>query len=52
MAQKNATPNKAQQEILKKNDLNPLCWVVQQDGIHTMIVRHRVTGEVKLINKH
>lgn len=49
--QKNATPNKEQQVAIKKNDLRPWEWVVLQDLRHTMIIKHRFTGEVKHINK-
>lgn len=51
MAQKNATPSKAQQEVLKRNKLNPLVWVVVKELDHSMIVRHRVTGEFKHVEK-
>lgn len=51
MAQKNATPNKAQQEVLKRNGLNVLTWVVIKDLNHSMIVKHRITGEIKVIDK-
>lgn len=51
MAQKNATPCRQQQEVLKRNGLNVLTWVVIKDPNHSMIVKHRITGEVKVINK-
>ena len=51
MAQKNATPTKEQQEIIKRNGLQPLTWTVIQDLNHSMIVKHRITGEVKVIDK-
>ena len=51
MAQKNATPSKEQAEILKRNGLNNLTWTVIRDLNHSMIVRHRITGEVKVIDK-
>lgn len=51
MAQKNATPSKVQQAVIKKNGLQPMCWTVLQDLTHSMIIRHRVTGDVKVINK-
>lgn len=51
MAQNNATPSKNQQAIIKKNGLQPMFWTVLQDLTHSMIVRHRVTGEVKVIEK-
>ena len=49
--QKNATPGKAQQEVLKQNGLNVLVWVVIKELGHSMIIKHRVTGEVKVIEK-
>lgn len=51
MAQKNATPSKEQQEIIKRNGLQPCVWTVMQDLNHAMIVKHRITGEVKVIDK-
>lgn len=51
MAQKNATPSKEQQAVMKRNDLQPACWTVLQDLHNSMIVRHRITGEVKVIDK-
>ena len=51
MAKKNATPSKEQVEILKQNGLNTLCWIVVQDLQNSMIVRHRVTGEFRMIDK-
>lgn len=51
MAQKNATPTKEQKAVLEKHKLNPLCWVVVNETPHSLIVKQRVTGEFKLINK-
>lgn len=51
MGQKNATPSKAQMEVIKRNGLSPLLWTVVKELTHSMIVRHRVTGEVKVIEK-
>lgn len=51
MAQKNATPSKVQQEVLKRHKLNPLVWTVVKELDHSMIVRHRITGEFKHVNK-
>lgn len=51
MAQKNASPTKAQAKVLESNGLNKLTWVVIQDLMHSMIVRHRITGEVRHIDK-
>ena len=51
MAQKNASPTWEQKEVLKKNGLRTWEWVVLQDMRHTMIIKHRVTGDVKHISK-
>ena len=51
MAQKNATPSRAQQEVMRKEGLNSILWVVMKEFDHSMIVMHRITGEVRLINK-
>lgn len=50
-AQKNATPTKEQQRVLEKASLIPHLWTVIKDLQYSMIVRHRVTGEFKHINK-
>lgn len=49
--QKNAIPNKDQQKDLKANGLSPFEWVVVKDLTNTMIIRHRVTGEFRVIGK-
>ena len=51
MAQKNASPSKAQAEVIKRNGLNALTWVVIKELNHSMIVKHRITGEIKVIDK-
>lgn len=51
MAQKNATPSKAQAEILKRNKLSPICWVVAKEQDRYLFVRHRITGEFRCIAK-
>lgn len=51
MAQKNATPCKQQLETIKKNGLNPALFVVLQDLQYSMIIKNRITGEVRLIDK-
>ena len=49
--QKNATPSKEQQAILKAAGLNPLAWVVEKDKEKYMIIRNRLTGEFKAVGK-
>ncbi len=52
MAQKNATPSKVQQAVIKKNGLRPLFWTALQDLTNSIIIRHRFTVEVKVIDKY
>lgn len=51
MAQKNATPTKEQSQILNRNGLKPALWTVVKELQHSMIVKHRITGEFKVISK-
>lgn len=48
---KNKAPTEEQKRVLKRWGLNPLMWVIQQDLPNSMIVRHRVTGEFKVLEK-
>lgn len=50
MAQKNATPSKKLQEIIRKNNLNPALYVVMKELDHS-IIKHRITGNVKVLDK-
>lgn len=36
---------------MRKEGLNSILWVVMKEFDHSMIVKHRITGEVRLINK-
>lgn len=51
MAQKNVTPTKAQAEALKRAGLDPIAWAVVRELPHSLIVKHRVTGEFRIIEK-
>lgn len=51
MAQKNATPSKKQQEIMRKNGINSILFVVVKELDHKLIVKHRITGDVKVLDK-
>lgn len=51
MAQKNATPTKEQTALLKQAGLSAIGWVVVKEFANSMIVRCRITGEFKLIEK-
>ena len=51
MAQKNATPNRRQQALIRSNGLEPAEWTVSKELRGSLIIRHRVTGEYKLLPK-
>ena len=51
MAQKNASPTRRHAATIECNGLNNLVWVVIRELDHVLIVKHRITGEVKAINK-
>lgn len=51
MAQKNATPTADQRRILERHGLRAVCWTVVKELQHSMIVKHRITGEFKLVEK-
>ena len=51
MTQKNATPSKRHAEIIEANGISKLTWTVIKELTNTLIVRHRITGEVKVIDK-
>ncbi len=51
MAQKNATPNKVQQEDIRMKGLSPLYWTVVRDLPGSLIICHRETKEFKIIDK-
>lgn len=51
MAQKNATHMKRYLEIIKRSGLNPALYVVIEELEHNLIVKHRITGDVKVIGK-
>ena len=51
MEQKNATPTKEQKAVMEKRGLKPAFWVVVQDLPRSMIVKQRITGEFRVIDK-
>lgn len=51
MVQKNATPTAEQKVTIAKAGLKPTEWVVIKDLLYSMIIRSRLTNEVKLIGK-
>lgn len=51
MANTKAKRNKHQGKVLKRNGLSPTFWTVLTERETYMILKHRVTGEIKHINK-
>lgn len=51
MAQKNATPSKAQAEIIKRNGLQPHLYTVVKELPSSIIVKHRITGDFEVLVK-
>lgn len=38
-------------DILKSNSLKPACWAVIDEQDAHIIVKHRITGEVRVLDK-
>lgn len=51
MPQKNATPNREQKTVLARHGLRPLEWVVIKELNHSLIIKNRITGEFKVVEK-
>lgn len=51
MGKRYVAPSKEQTEVIKRHGLQPLSWVVIEEFDHAMIIKHRVTGEFKVIEK-
>lgn len=49
--QKRATPSKRHGEIMKKHGMSPVLWYVRKELGFTLVLIHRVTGEVRVIEK-
>lgn len=49
--QKNAAPTKDQRAVMERHGLNGFVWTVVQEFEKSMIVRNRITGEFKMIEK-
>ena len=48
---KKKAPTNWKEEAIKKAGLNPLCWAVLEELDDGLIVKHKITGEVKVIGK-
>ena len=44
-------PTRAQQEVLKNHGLSYVTWEVIQDMPSSLIIRHRITKEMKVVAK-
>lgn len=51
MAKKKKVPTTEQKAVLKGHGLPDYIWEVTQDLPNSLIVRHRITGEIQLIEK-
>ena len=51
MTKKKKAPGKEHDAAIKRAGLNPLCWVVLKEHDAHLIVKHRATGEIKVIDK-
>ena len=53
MAKKKKVPYNWKDEAIKRAGLNPLCWAVMEELKldDKLIVKHKITGEVKVISK-
>lgn len=51
MAQKNATPTKAQQDFIRAAGFSPAYWTVAKDLPRSLIICHRETKEFRMIDK-
>lgn len=50
--QKNATPTKEQAEVLKNNGIvHTHEWTIVQDLHKIMIIKHRYSGEFRVVDK-
>ena len=38
-------------DILKRNSLKPACWAVIDEQDAHIVVKHRITGEVRVLDK-
>ena len=51
MAQKNATPSKAHKASIQKAGLRAMEWAVIKELRERLIIIHRITGEVRVIDR-
>lgn len=51
MTKKKKNPSNWKEDAIKRAGLNPLCWAVMEELDDGLIVKHKITGEVKVISK-
>lgn len=51
MTKRPKLPTEAQRKVLQKNHLHLVTWKVLEDREAHLIVKHRITGEVRVISK-
>ena len=49
---KKKLPTPAQQAVLKRHGLSKITWEVLKDLPNSLIIKHRITGEMKVVEKH
>ena len=51
MTKKKKVPNNGHDDAIKRAGLNTLCWVAIKDLGNALLIKHRITGEIKVIDK-
>ena len=51
MVQKNASPTREHRQIMERNGLKPAWWTVIRSLNYNLIVKNKLTGEVKYLEK-
>lgn len=51
MPQKNGTPTREQKDVISRNGLRPLEWVVIKEYTNSLIIKHRFTNEFRVVEK-
>ena len=42
---------RAQKKLLSEQGINPALWQLLDDLLNTIIIKHRITGEIKVVEK-
>ena len=51
MVQKNASPTREQRQIMERHGLKPKWWAVVKSLNYNLIVRNKLTGEFRYLEK-